>query len=115
MKVWTVCTQCPLNRVVNQDTPSPLVRPAAFMACPLWHRLSAFLHAVAANLVSAAVERYRLGQTDGQRVMSSLEIVIEEQAPALVDIEREELGAATPIVDWASMQHETQYARLFRS
>ena len=85
-----------------------------FHGVPLMAGLSAF-YAVAANLVSAAVRAIPLGQTDGQRIMSSLEIVIEEQAPALVDIEREKLGAATPMVDWASMQHETQYARLFRS
>jgi len=77
--------------------------------------LSAFLHAVAANLVSAAVRAIPLGQTDGQRILSSLEVLIEKQAPALVDIELEDLGTATPMVDWASMQHETQYARLFRS
>ena len=27
----------------------------------------------------------------------------------------DDIGAATPMVDWASMQHETQYTRLFRS
>ena len=86
-----------------------------FHSVPLLAGLSAFLHAVAANLVSAAVRAIPLGQTDGQRVMSSLVVVIEEQAPTLVDIAREDLGAATPMVDWASMQHETQYTRLFRS
>ena len=86
-----------------------------FHDVPLLAGLAAFLHAIAANLVSAAVRAIPLGQTDGQRVMSSLEVVIEAQTPALVDIELEGLGAATPMVDWASMQHETQYTRLFRS
>jgi len=86
-----------------------------FHGVPLVAGLAAFLQALAANLVSAAVRAVPLGQTDGQRVMSSLEQVIEDQAPLLVDIEIDDLGAATPTVDWASMQHETQYTRLFRT
>ena len=82
---------------------------------PLLAGLAAFLQALAANLVSAAVRAVPLGQTDGQRVMSSLELVIEDQAPLLVDIEIDDLWTATPMVDWASMQHETQYTRLFRT
>ena len=27
----------------------------------------------------------------------------------------DDLGSATPIIDWTSTQHETQYTRLFRS
>ena len=43
---------------------------------PLEAALTAFLHAVAANLVSAGVRLVPLGQTDGQRVLASLEPVI---------------------------------------
>ena len=74
--------------------------------------LIAFLHAVAANLVSAAVP---LGQTDGQRVTAALEAVLADVAEAAKDKSLETLGAATPVADWASMQHETQHTRLFRS
>lgn len=86
-----------------------------FHGVPLVAGLAAFLHALAANLVSAAVRAIPLGQTDGQRVMSSLALVIEEHAPACADVEIDGLGAATPMVDWTSMQHETQYTRLFRT
>ena len=27
----------------------------------------------------------------------------------------DEVGTATPLLDWCSMRHETQYTRLFRS
>ena len=27
----------------------------------------------------------------------------------------EDLGSAAPVIDWASVRHETQYTRLFRS
>jgi urease accessory protein len=77
--------------------------------------LAAFLHAVAANLVSAAVRSIPLGQTDGQRVTAALEPVIAEIVPNLLQVTLDDIGAATPMVDWASMQHETQYTRLFRS
>ncbi len=86
-----------------------------FHGVPLVAGLAAFLHALATNLISAAVRAIPLGQTDGQRAMSSLEGIIEEQAPTLVDVEIDDLGAATPMVDWTSMQHETQYTRLFRT
>lgn len=77
--------------------------------------LTAFLHAVAANLVSAAVRAIPLGQTDGQRVTAALEPVLAETAAAAKTMSLENLGAATPVADWASMQHETQHTRLFRS
>ena len=77
--------------------------------------LTAFLHAVAANLVSAAVRAIPLGQTDGQRVTAALEPVLAEVANKAKAMELETLGAASPMTDWVSMQHETQHTRLFRS
>jgi urease accessory protein len=75
----------------------------------------ALLHALAANLVSAAVRVIPLGQTDGQRVTAALEPAIAELAETVKDKALDELGAATPMVDWTSMRHETQHTRLFRS
>ena len=86
-----------------------------FHSVPVTAGLAAFLHAVVANLISAALRTIPLGQTDGQRVTASLEAVIEKYAPSYAGLELKELGSATPMVDWASMQHETQYTRLFRS
>jgi len=77
--------------------------------------LNAFLHAVAANLISAGVRLIPLGQTAGQRVLASLEPVILEASAAALSRGAEDIGSATPMVDWASMKHETQYTRLFRS
>ena len=77
--------------------------------------LTAFLHAVAANLISAAVRAVPLGQTDGQRVTAALEPVLAETAIAAQAQPLETLGAATPVADWVSVQHETQHTRLFRS
>jgi len=77
--------------------------------------LSAFLHAVAANLVSAAVRLIPLGQTDGQRAIRALAQFIPDVVLAASGASLDSLGTACPMVDWASMSHETQYTRLFRS
>lgn len=77
--------------------------------------LSLFLHAVAANQVSAAIRLSVIGQTDGQRVTAALEPVILTLAEAAEAADPDDLGAATPVLDWCSMRHETQHTRLFRS
>lgn len=82
---------------------------------PLRESLIAYLHAVAANLVSAGLRLIPLGQTDGQRVTARLEPVVVAAAEAALGRLRCDIGAATPMADWTSMRHETQYTRLFRS
>ncbi|MDR3439795.1 urease accessory protein UreF [Telmatospirillum sp.] len=77
--------------------------------------LAAFLQAVAANLVSAAVRLIPLGQTDGQRAIRILTDLVPELVVAAGEVSFDDLGTATPMVDWTSMRHETQYTRLFRS
>jgi len=77
--------------------------------------LAAFLQSYVANLVTAGVRVIPLGQTDGQRAIAALEQAVlaatEEALGATID----DLGSAGFMVDLASMQHETQYTRLFRS
>lgn len=88
---------------------------AARSGVPLRPTAAAYLHALAANLVSAAVRLVPLGQTDGQRALAALEPVVLAAAEAAPSRPLESLGSATPVVEWASMRHETQYTRLFRS
>ena len=75
--------------------------------------LEAYLHAFAANIVSAGVRAIPLGQSDGLHVLAALEPVIVAAAARVCPIE--DLGSAAIMVDWASAIHETQYTRLFRS
>ena len=77
--------------------------------------LPAFLHAIAANWISAGVRLVPLGQTDGQRVLAALEPVIAATAQRAMHSTLEDIGSATFRSDLASMRHETQYTRLFRS
>jgi urease accessory protein len=88
---------------------------AAGHAIPLAPALAAFLHAVAANLISAGVRLIPLGQTAGQRVLADLESVVATAAQTASTTQLDEVGGASFRADIASMRHETQYTRLFRS
>ncbi len=77
--------------------------------------LEAYMHAFAANLVSAAVRLIPLGHTDGQRTLHAIEPVIEQVCRAARRATLDDLGSATFLSDIAAMRHETQYTRLFRS
>jgi urease accessory protein len=56
-----------------------------------------------------------LGQIAGQRCLQTLKPVITEITEAAITGKYDDLGTAAPLIDWASMKHETQYTRLFRS
>jgi len=77
--------------------------------------LAAFLHAIAANWISAGVRLVPLGQTDGQRVLAALEPVVAATAARAQQTPLDEVGTSTFRADLASMRHEVQYTRLFRS
>jgi urease accessory protein len=65
--------------------------------------------------VTAGVRLIPVGQTDGQLAVAALEqtaLLAAEQAEKATI---EDLGSAGFMVDLASMAHETQYTRLFRS
>lgn len=87
---------------------------AATHGLPLRATLTAFLHGLAANLVSAGIRLIPLGQTDGQRVTAALRGAVEAATDAAIATPQE-LGTSTPMIDWCSMRHETQRTRLFRS
>jgi urease accessory protein len=99
----------------------PLAYPVAVGVAGAGHAialepaLAAFLQALAANGVSAGVRLVPLGQTDGQRVLVGLEPVIAASARRALACPLDEIGSATFRADIASMRHETQYTRLFRS
>ena len=77
--------------------------------------LAAFAQALVANWVSAGVRLVPLGQTDGQRVIAALEPVVAATARRALETSLDDLGASAFRADLASLRHETQYTRLFRS
>jgi urease accessory protein len=77
--------------------------------------LDAFAFAWASTLTSAAIRLSVVGQTDAQGVIAALAgalsaAALQAQAQTLDDI-----GGAAFSADLASLEHETQYSRLFRS
>lgn len=77
--------------------------------------LHAFLHALVSNWISAGARLIPLGQTDSQRVLAALEPAVVAIGARAIDASLDDLGSATFRGDLASMRHETQYTRLFRS
>jgi urease accessory protein len=88
---------------------------SAAHAIPLAPTLHAFLHAVTSNWISAGARLVPLGQTDSQRLLAALEPVVGDTARRALAASLDDLGSATFRADLASMRHETQYTRLFRS
>jgi urease accessory protein len=77
--------------------------------------LTAYLWAWVENQVMAAVKVIPLGHTDGQKMLLSLGMRLEETVGRAWAISDEELGNFTPGLAMLSTRHETQYSRLFRS
>ena len=82
---------------------------------PLAPAMHAFLHAVVSNWISAGARLVPLGQTDSQRILAALEPVVVATAQRALQASLDDLGSATFRADLASLRHETQYTRLFRS
>jgi urease accessory protein len=82
---------------------------------PVTLALPAFLQSYIANLVTAGVRLIPLGQTDGQLAIAELEDAVLAVSADALEHTLDDLGSAAFMVDLASMEHETQYTRLFRS
>jgi urease accessory protein len=95
--------------------PVAVATAAAGHGVALRPALQAFVHATAANLVSAGVRLVPLGQTDGQRIVAALEPVIADTVTRALTTPLDDVGGAALRADLASLHHEAQYTRLFRS
>lgn len=88
---------------------------AAAHALPLAETAQAYAQTWVANLVSAAVRLIPLGQSAGLRALACLEPSIPRVSAAALAAGLDDVGGAALAADIASMRHETQYTRLFRS
>ena len=77
--------------------------------------LGFWLHALAAQLVSAAVRFVPLGQTEGQRVLAGLAPLIGRVAAEAAEAPLDAIASFTPGADLAGIDHETLEVRIFRS
>jgi len=103
------------------STQEEIAYPVAVGACSAAHNLplaetaQAFVQGFAANLVSAGVRLIPLGQTDGLRVIARLEPLLPRVVASALGASLDDIGGIAVMADIASMRHETQYTRLFRS
>jgi Urease alpha-subunit, N-terminal domain len=77
--------------------------------------LASFSPAMPVGAYSYSLRLIPLGQSDGQRITAALAATIQDVANEAATASLADLGTATPVIDWCSMRHETQYTRLFRS
>jgi len=88
---------------------------SARQGIPVSLALPAFLQSYIANLVTAGVRLIPLGQTEGQAALLELEEPVLGASAQPNKATIDDLGSAAFMVDLASIEHETQYTRLFRS
>ncbi|SDB84157.1 urease accessory protein UreF [Acinetobacter boissieri] len=77
--------------------------------------LTAYAFTVLENQVLAAVKTVPLGQMSGQRILWHLHGHVPQAVEYAIALPNEHLSSALPQYAMLSMQHETQYSRLFRS
>jgi urease accessory protein len=77
--------------------------------------LLAYLHSWLSNLISAAIKLIPLGQTAGQQLLFRFQPDIEAASHIITRLTDDQLETCGWGLSLASMAHETQYSRLFRS
>lgn len=77
--------------------------------------ITAYLQSWATNLVSAGIKLIPLGQTAGQQLLWDLQQAITDATELALQVKDENISVGNWGMTLASMAHETQYMRLFRS
>ncbi|MBD1898582.1 urease accessory protein UreF [Trichocoleus sp. DQ-A3] len=77
--------------------------------------LLGYLHSWATNLIAAGVKLIPLGQTAGQQLLLELQPILIQAAKEILGLEDDALSSCGWGLALASIAHETQYTRLFRS
>jgi len=114
---WTNKKFEKVSEVIGNEVAYPVAVgvAAASHEIPLQVTLESYLLAVVTNFVSAAVRLIPLGQTDGIKIVARLTPKVREMAARAEKSSLDDVGGAAIRSDIASMKHETQYTRLFRS
>ncbi len=102
---------------VNGDIAYPVAaaRGCKAMQLDVRHALLAFLQGFSNALISVAVRLVPIGQTAGLHIMRNLMPIISETATRASVASLDDLGSCTVLSDIASMKHETQHSRIFRT
>jgi len=119
-RVWPHSSLDALSQMLDERSVQPALAvvlgvSSSRQCIPITLALPAFLQSYVANLVMAGVRLIPLGQTEGQLAIAELEGAVLAISTQCEDATVDDLGSAAFMVDLASMAHETQYTRLFRS
>ena len=100
-----------------QDVPYPVAAGAIAAAhgVPATEALAAYLHAALSQSVSAGIRLGVCGQAEGVAILAGLEEAIATVSGRAAAGTLDDLGGAAVRADIASLRHETQHSRLFRS
>jgi urease accessory protein len=106
---------------INEATLTPCNFAVAFgivahrWQIPIEEALVGYLQSWASNLISAGIKLIPLGQTAGQQLLLNLNPVLVEASQSIPALADDDLRSSNWGMILASMGHETQYSRLFRS
>ena len=114
---WPIAALIASHKIITQDVAYPVAVgiASAAHAIPLPPTLQAFAFAFVTNLTSAAIRLGIVGQTGAQAIIAALAPALHDAAVRAEQGTLEAIGSATFSADLCSLEHETQYSRLFRS
>jgi urease accessory protein len=120
-RLYKLCTEIGIVSNERECMPQAMHHSAVFgWICALCGVLAGdtvagYLYCACSNLVSASVRLVPLGQTDGQRILLEMRTAINLLVDVCLETDLGEIGSFAPLNEWASVEHETLYSRLFQS
>ncbi|WP_373286753.1 urease accessory protein UreF [Actibacterium pelagium] len=102
-------------RLKGLSYPVAVGRAARLADLPVQLTMQMYLQAFLANLAAVAMRLVPLGQTDGQRLIRDLTPMCSEIAKKAMGATLDDLSSTAFLADIASMKHELQYSRIFRT
>ena len=107
--------QIELLAVASPTYPIAFSLAVSATSAPLRDCLLAYAFGWAENMVQSTIKAVPLGQSAGQRILSSLTTAIPAAVDHAIALDDEDRQAFSPMLAITSARHETQYSRLFRS
>lgn len=122
-RMWKLCREIYSFEIWNDDKEKrDYIHPAIVFAVVCDHleitkdiTVLSYLYTSVQALVQNAVRAIPLGQTDGQKLLVFVRPYLIEAVQIIDALTEEDLGAVTPGLEIAQMQHEQLSVRLFMS
>ncbi|MCL6616909.1 MAG: urease accessory protein UreF [Anoxybacillus ayderensis] len=122
-RMWKLCREIYPFKIWNDDKEKrDYIHPAIVFAIVCDHlkipkdiTVLSYLYTSVQTLVQNAVRGIPLGQTDGQKLLVFVQPYLIEAVQTIDALTEEDLGAVTPGLEIAQMQHEQLSVRLFMS